>query len=136
MTTDFTDHTDEERPDSISVQSVSSVVQVIAVQVFLVEIVVVQNDVVSDANGHRRTQIGRKSDDLRTQNAARRYRPKLCRLCEFGCDMKTFGRFGRKIPEHSVVASGQWLVASKQWSVARFEARPHLAGSPIRVPVQ
>ena len=61
LTTDFTDHTDEERPESISVQSVSSVVQV-----FVVEIFVVHNDVASDANAPRRTQIGRKSDDLRT----------------------------------------------------------------------
>ena len=44
LTTDFTDHTDEERPESISVQSVSSVVQV-----FVVEIFVVHNDVASDA---------------------------------------------------------------------------------------
>ena len=83
MTTDFTDHTDEERPDSISVQSVSSVVQVIAVQVFLVEIVVVQNDVVSDANGHRRTQIGRKSDDLRTIFGRKMPREVLAPSCAY-----------------------------------------------------
>ena len=59
-----------------------------------------------------RTQIGRTSDGLRTQNAARRHHPKLCRLFEFGCNMKVFGRFGRKIPEHLVVASGQWVVGS------------------------
>ena len=57
LTTDFTDHTDEERPESISVQSVSSVVQV-----FVVEIFVVHNDVASDAKRPRRTHVGRSSD--------------------------------------------------------------------------
>ena len=73
-------------------------------------------------------RIGRKSDGVRTQNAATSHRPKLCRLFEFGSNIKIFGRIGRKIPEHLVVASGQWLVA-------RFEAHRHLAVSLTRVPV-
>ena len=71
-TTDFTDHTDEERPDSKSVQSM---VQVFAVQVFVVEIVVVLNFVVlnfvvSDAIGHRRTHVGRSSDAKRRERSS------------------------------------------------------------------
>ena len=59
-----------------------------------------------------RTQIGRTSDGLRTQNAASFFRPKLCFLIDLRFNIKNFGRFGRKIPEHLVVASGQWVVGS------------------------
>ena len=81
LTTDFTDHTDEERPDSKSVQSVVQVfaVQVFAVQVFVVEIVVVLNFVAQTFVVSEQTAaVGRTSDDHRTQNAARGHRPKLC----------------------------------------------------------
>jgi hypothetical protein len=47
-----------------------------------------------------RTQIRRTSDDLRTQNAARFRRLKLCPLIDLRPNIKTFGRFGRKFPEH------------------------------------
>ena len=61
-TTDFTDHTDEKRP--------ASNIRAIRVirgssrrgSIFVVEIFVVQNVVVSDANCRRRTQVGRSSD--------------------------------------------------------------------------
>ena len=121
LTTDFTDHTDDKRPDS-------------TISAFRV----IRGS--EQATGYRpqatgmirlRTQtatVGRTSDDHRTQNAASCHCPKLCLLFEFGSNIKTFGRFGRKIPEHLVVASGQWLVA-------RFEARRHLAGFPTRVAV-
>ena len=76
LTTDFTNRTDEERPDSKSVQSV---VQVFAVQVFVVEIVVVLNFVAQTFVVSEQTAaVGRTSDDHRTQNAARGHRPKLC----------------------------------------------------------
>ena len=91
----------------------------------MVEIFVDHNDVASDANA----AVGRTSDDHRTQNGREHARPKLGLPFEFGSNIKIVGRFGRKIPEHLVVASGQWLVA-------RFEARRHLAVSPTRVPVQ
>ena len=63
-------------------------VQVFAVQVFVVEIVVVlnfvaQTFVVSDANGHRRTQIGRKSDDLRTIFGRKMPREVLAPSCAY-----------------------------------------------------
>ena len=74
MTTDFTDHTDDERPDSISVQSVSSVVQVFVVEIVVVLNFVAQTFVVSEQTA----AVGRTSDDHRTQNAARGHRPKLC----------------------------------------------------------
>ena len=105
LTTDFTDHTDDKRPDS-------------TISAFRV----IRGS--EQATGYRpqatgmirlRTQtatVGRTSDDHRTQNAASCHCPKLCLLFEFGSNIKTFGRFGRKIPEHLVVASGQWSVAS------------------------
>ena len=105
LTTDFTDHTDDKRPDS-------------TISAFRV----IRGS--EQATGYRpqatgkirlRTQtpcVGRTSDDHRTQNAASCHCPKLCLLFEFGSNIKTFGRFGRKIPEHLVVASGQWLVVS------------------------
>ena len=65
LTTAFTDHTDDERPDSISVQSVSSVVQISVVEIFAV-----QNIVASDAKPPRRTQVGRSSDAKRRERSS------------------------------------------------------------------
>ena len=50
--------------------------------------------------GRKRPVIGRKSDGVRTQNAARRHRLKRCSQFEFAFKIKTIGRIGRKIPEH------------------------------------
>ena len=86
MTTDFADYTEVLELDSI----------IRAIRVI--------------RGSNLRTQnrlVGRKSDDHRTQNAARYNRPKLCHLIDLRSNIKNFGRIGRKFPEHFVVASGQ-----------------------------
>jgi hypothetical protein len=107
-TTDFTDHTDDNRPDS-PIRALRAICG-------------------SNLRAQNRL-FGRKSDDVRAQNAGRHRSPKLCPPIDLRSNMKTCGRSGRKIPEHLVVASGQW-------PVARLEARRHLAVSATRTRVQ
>jgi hypothetical protein len=108
LTTDFTDGTDERKPNS-TIRAIREIRG-------------------PDLRGSNlRTQncsVGRKSDDHRAQNAARDHRPKLCRLFEFGLNMKTCGRSGRKIPEHLIEEGGQGLGGSGQWSENSGELRP------------
>ena len=69
--------------------------------------------------------VGRKSDDHRTQNAARRYRPKLCRLFEIGSNTKTFGRIGRKFPEHFIEEEARLTRARSPRDWQHRDQRPH-----------
>ena len=68
----------------------------------------------SDANARRRTHVGRTSDGVRTQNAAYDCRPKLLSPFEFRCNTKSFGRIGRKIPEHIIGREGPIGPASQR----------------------
>ena len=75
------------------------------------------------ATGSLRTQtpdFGRKSDDLRTQNAASFCRHKLLSISDLRSNVKIFGRFGRKFPEHFI---GEGVVGAGDASASSAHGR-------------
>ena len=70
--------------------------------------------------GCKTAPIGRKSDDLRTQNAASFCRHKLLSISDLRSNVKIFGRFGRKFPEHFI---GEGVVGAGDASASSAHGR-------------